>query len=397
MTAKFLKFSTLAAALMLVAQPACAAPLWGYSGLGLVPTGEVLPVGNFSVSGHLAFSDGAILYPLALSAGLLKGLEATVVYPGVWGLGPAVTGSVIYQLLGATRANPTRVAIGLTNIGLGAVPLPGGADSFVSPNNLFMVVTRDFNWPVDGQWRTLLSGHLGFTGATFGVPVGMADSKLMLGIEVPLTDAFDVYGEYLGPSARSGQAFDVGVRARIVSGLSIDAASLGQPGQVPLDRAYVVGMSYQANLPRAFKTAALSSLPAEPGKPEPPLAASDSDDVPILPDVAPPPAPVATLFGHILQRDGSPAPQAEVALLELGHWSHTTELGSYFLDGVPRGTYTLGIRNESGSLIATKSVAVPGDGPLEEDVRLAGPIEHSPPSPEERLPGAHRESSAAEP
>lgn len=341
-----------------------------------MPTGEVLHPGQYELGGRVADVDGDLLAPLTLSAGILQGLEATIAYPGRLGAGLPITGSVIYQLVGASPADPTRVAVGLTNIGLSPLAVPGaGTPSFVSPNNFFLVVSRDLNVPIAGQLRTIASGHLGFTGSAGAWPFVDLDSRFMAGLELPISDALSVYGEYFGPSSLSGQYFDVGLRFEPLADLELDLESLGEPGLAGSDRAYVLGVSYRGEVPlggpskvsSAVARVALAPVPATP-----PSVVSAPPDL-VAPDLSPPTAPVTTLYGTITGPQGHPLVGARVGLLELDRWSRATPIGGYFVEAVPKGNYTLAVRDRQGAVVATRSVEVPGDGPLREDLAVGDP------------------------
>lgn len=363
--------ATATAALLALAGPAAAAAsLWGYSGLALMPTGEVLQTGQYRVSGEPTILDSDFLWPISLSAGIARGLELTLDYPGRAGGGPALTGSAIYQLVGSTPENPTRVAIGLTNLALGPVTVPGSTNpSFVSPNNLFMVVSRDIDVPISGQLRNIASLHLGFTGAALSWPFVNLASRVMAGLELPVSDALDIYGEYFGPSSQSGQFFDVGLRLAAMPGLDLDVASIGEPGLSPTERAYSLGVAYSGQWPLFGRPArSVASAPAA-------IADSLSDRPrPARPEavagLAPPPAPVATLYGRITDSAGAPLAGADVGVVELDRWSQATGIGDYFVDSIPKGAYTLAVRDGALGIVATRSIQIGATGPIEEDVRV---------------------------
>ena len=364
--------ATATVALLMLAGPAdAAASLWGYSGLALMPTGEVLQAGHYRVSGDPTILDSDFLCPISLSAGIVKGLEVTVDYPGRWGGGPALTGSAIYQFVGSTPANPTRVAIGLTNLALGTLTVPGSANpSFVSPNNLFMVVSRDIDVPISGQLRNIASLHLGFTGAALSWPFVNLDSRVMGGLELPVSDALDLYGEYFGPSSQSGQFFDVGLRLEAMPGLDLDVASIGEPGLSPAERAYSLGVAYTGQWPLFGRPArSISSAPG--GGPDSLAARSRPARPETVAGLAPPPAPLATLYGRITDSTGAPLAGADVGVVELDRWSHSTGIGDYFVDSIPKGAYTLAVRDGEQGIVATRSIEVGETGPIEEDVRVA--------------------------
>lgn len=373
----------------LMADPAAAASLWGYSGLGLMPSGEVLRPGEYATGAHVAAFSGDTLVPLHLTAGVLEGLEMGLTYPGRLGGASNVAGNVTFQLVRSNRDNPTRVAIGLTNLGVGTIPLAGNlGESFVSGNNLFMVISRDFNAPINGQLRTMVSGYLGFTGAATAFPFVNLDSRVMLGMEVPLLQSSSLYAEYMGPAARSGQFVNLGGRFEPFPGLEIQAATLGQPGQSFLERAYVAGVAYKGQWPAllaasnqlATRLATLSLAPPPEQKPPavPQPKALSGETAPIAatklpppPQIAPPPAPLATLYGKVTTSGGIPVSNAQVGLLERLQWRQTTTSGAFFLAAVPRGTYTLAVQDTGGRVIASRSVDVPGDGPVQADLQLS--------------------------
>ncbi|MBI6545484.1 MAG: carboxypeptidase regulatory-like domain-containing protein [Cyanobacteria bacterium NC_groundwater_1444_Ag_S-0.65um_54_12] len=381
--------------------PAMADSLWGYSGLALVPSGEVLKPGDYSTGAHLTFFSTDTMFPLYLSAGVLDGLEVGLTYPGRLGGATNIAGNLSWQLVRATRENPTRVAVGITNIGMPLVTLgPEIGDSFVSPNNLFMVLSRDFSAPVAGAWRTLATGYLGFTGAAIEPPFLNLASRVMLGLDIPFRDYGSLYGEYLGPSVRSGQFFNLGLRYQPLASLDLNIASLGQPGQSYLDRAYVVGVTWHGHWVPLLKAseqlaaqlavilpASNSSSPGttvvenvnsstrpHPGtKPDAPVnsTAAAATKLPPPPQTTPPSAPSGTVYGRVLSSEGLPLANVQVGLVELTRWSNVTALGAYFLAFVPKGNYTLAVQGTQGKLLASRSIEVPGDGPFQADLQVA--------------------------
>lgn len=384
------------------ASPAGASSLWGYSGLGLVPSGDVLKPGEYSTGAHMAAFGGDtanpfhVVAPLHLSVGLLEGLEATLMYPGRNSGATNISGGLALQLVKATRENPTRVSMGLTNLGTPRVPAGAtNTDSFVSANNLFMVLSRDFNFNVGGQLRTLAVGYFGFSGAIPGFPFVNMDSRVMLGAEVPVREYGSAYLEYLGPSSSSpnGQFFNIGVRYQPFTGLDINVSSLGLPGLQPWERAYVLGLSYRGQWPALLAasnhlstrlatrladaptpSAAPVPAPVPPGgaaKPAvPPAAPAGSSKLPPAPAVAPPPAPLATVYGRVTTTSGSPLSNTQVGLLELMQWRSTTHSGAFFVPSVPKGIYTLAVQDAGGRVIASRSVEVPGNAPVQVDLHV---------------------------
>lgn len=387
-----------AAILSAAAAPARAASVWGYSGLGLLPSGEVLKPGEYSTGARLAAFGGnaavpvQIVAPLHLSLGLLDGLEATLMYPGRNDGNTNISGGVAMQLVKATRDNPTRVSLGLTNLGTPKVPAGAtSTDSFVSANNLFMVLSRDFNANIGGQLRTLAVGYFGFSGAIPGFPFVNMDSRVMLGAEVPVREYGSAYLEYLGPSSSNpnGQFFNLGVRYQPLAGLDIDVSSLGLPGLQPWERAYVVGLSYRGQWPALLAASnqlstQLSNQLADASKPSPPpvpvpgaakavvppAAPATASKLPPAPPVAPPPAPLATVYGRVTTTSGSPLANAQVGLLELMQWRSTTHSGAFFVPSVPKGVYTLAVQDTGGRVVASRSVEVPGNAPIQADLQV---------------------------
>jgi len=368
---------------ILAAPPAHAASLWGYSGLGLLPGGDVLRPGEYSTGARVAAFEGdgtvpvQVLVPMHLTVGLLEGLEATLLYPARNSGGSYISGSLALQLVKPTRENPTRVSLGLTNLGAPAVAAGVGKPaSFVSANNLFMALSRDFNAPIGGQLRTLFVGYLGFTGAVTDITLVNLDSRAFCGLEIPIREYGSAYAEYLGASPRTGQFFNLGARYQVFPGFDVDAASLGQPGLAPWERAWTLGVSYRGQWPALLNAsnqlvgklgesaAPLPPLPVAPVPAAPPPKAKPA------PAVAPPPAPRGTVYGRVTTTSGTPLPNAQVGLLELMQWRQTTHSGAYFVAAVPRGAYTLAVQDAGGRVIASRSVSVPGDGPIQADLAV---------------------------
>jgi len=373
-----------------------AASVWGYSGLGIVPGGDVLRPGDYSTGVRAAAFEGdgnvavQVLVPIHLTLGLLDGLEASLMYPGRNSGATNISGSLALQLVKATRDNPTRVSLGLTNLGAPAVAAGvSKPSSFVSANNLFMVLARDFNATIGGQLRTLAVGYLGFSGSMPGFPFVNLDSRVMIGLEVPVREYGSFYSEYLGPAPASGQFFNVGARYEVFPGFELDAVSLGQPGQAAWDRAWTLGVNYRGQWPALLAASNKAAqgvvdpaapMPDSPLPPIPagtpsgaPLPAPAKAKLPPVPAVAPPPAPLGTVYGRVTTQSGTPLPNAQVGLLELMQWRQTTNSGAYFVPSVPKGQYTLAVQDTGGRVIASRSVDVRGTGPVQADLRVDAP------------------------
>lgn len=254
--------------------------VWGYSGLAIMPTGLVLGEREFSV-GAVALTKGPIwrLAPYA-AAGVFEGLEIGALYgaPGP-GNGAGVSGFAKYQLVRPSAERPVAVALGGSLLG---VP---GTDRYVEGNGLYLVVSHDLNWKIDGRLHTLASLHGGFLGNL------ALSARMAGGLEVPIGEAGSLFAEAIGPSSGANPYWNAGASYRFGPGFQVRAYTFGSSAQVgALDRDYALALSYTGRWPAFGASQAARPL----AHPTPYMVASVSPPVPLpAPSVATPKPPVA--------------------------------------------------------------------------------------------------------
>ncbi|MEK7433390.1 MAG: carboxypeptidase regulatory-like domain-containing protein [Cyanobacteriota bacterium] len=189
---------------------------WGFTGLINMPTGDIQKTGEFDVNlNYLFIKPGFIMNG---HMGIFDRLELGIV-GGVPNAGfSGLAGNLKYQLLKPTEKNPTSFAIGVNLIGL-------ATNTYLTNGNyLYMVGSHDFNLKLkDNSNYNIFSGHLGFGGNHFG-------SRLMLGVDVPVTDYVNINAEYLGKIEALDEMFNFGIKAKPIPKLPDFTISLLSSG-----------------------------------------------------------------------------------------------------------------------------------------------------------------------
>lgn len=363
----------LALALALAAPaPTRAAPpttsVWGYSGLVTLPTALTLEAREFSL-GAAFVTKGPIwrLVPhvaLAPIDGLELGLNYAVPGPGN-GMGVSAFGK--YQLLKPTAGRPTGVALGASLIGF------GGTDRYVDGNQVYLVVSHDFNWTIDGRLYTLASLHGGFMGSFPAFTTRAAG-----GLEIPVGEAASVFGEVLGPAGPLSAYWNAGASWRFGPGFAVRAYTMGNGNPTGwTDRDYAISLGYTGRWPDFGKTAAVPvaatptpymvaslSPPTAPRTPEviaptPPVEPQEPVVAPPTPSPSAPPSarptpspspsakpslapagPEAVVQGLVLDDQGRALPNYRVGVVALNRSVRTDARGHYAMK-LPAGTHEL--------------------------------------------------------
>lgn len=316
-----------------------ATSLWGYSGLVTMPDAEVAPHREFELGARWILLPRA---PVALAGfarfGVLEGLETSLLY-GVPGY-PYLTGSIKYQLMRPTSANPAAVAVGATLLG---VP----ADGLVAGTEYFLAVSRALSLAQGGRILDLGTLHLGFEGDA------ALNARLMIGFSLPIGPMSQVLVEGRGPQAGVAPFAHLGFEVAPLPWLRLDAASLGDPAESAWNRGLYAGASAHGLLPDLMPTrgrAIPAPVPTAPGAPVPNSS------------VTPPPLPSATLVGRVLGPDGEPEPGFQVLLVNANARANTTLSGYFFFSALAPGHYVLRVSLPSGQVVAEQGVEVLGSG-----------------------------------
>jgi hypothetical protein len=158
---------------------------WGYTGLITMPTADVPSAGNTNITLNYFFRTPA--FSGNIHTGLFNRLELGLT-GGTNNIGftnPPIAGNIKYQLLKPSAKSPTGMAMGFAMLG-------GYSDkSSISQDNYFyMVLSHDFNLNIKDTIYNLASGHVGFGG-------NLQSSRLMVGLDIPVTDYVTLEAEYL--------------------------------------------------------------------------------------------------------------------------------------------------------------------------------------------------------
>lgn len=343
--------------------------MWGYSGLVLMPTADVYGFRDFSLGlGVLTKGPAFSLTPYA-TAGVFDGLEATVLY-GVPVSGfSGLTGSIKYQLIRPTRDRPTSVAVGLSMLGVNA----GDGDRYIDGNNVYLVLSQDFNTNIGGATYTLFRGHFGFEG---NLSLG---SRLMAGLEVPIYDKASLVAEFMGPMGTRSGFFDFGASYRPTPEWQFRLYTMGVPNAAFTDRDYAAGVSYSGNFLGPLGEVAKTPGPQRTSTPRPvptPLPSIEyratpaplpslpvSTPLPVAtpmplptPSAAPTPVPGAQdLRGTVLDDRGRPLPGWGVGVPDENLWT-TTDAGGHYGLQLPLGPYKIAVRDPDGKIRLTKAI-----------------------------------------
>ncbi len=313
----------------LVALPAQASPtLWGYDGLVTMPDGRIARDRELEIGANaLQLSKRPFAVTGFVRYGFFDSLETSLAY-GVPGH-PYVTGALKYQLLRPTPSDPTAVAIGASLLG---VPTAGS----IAGSNYFLAVTRDL-----GRWGSV---HVGFEGDL------ALNSRLMVGLELPLGSLGRLMAEGRGPQTGSAPFANVGAELTPFPWLRLGAGSVGEPGDW-LARGYYAGGSLRTVLPEYGRwfTARPSSpkpSPAPSGTPAPRPSPAPTGTV------QPPALPAATLIGRVVGSDGTPRSGYTALLVGSTKRAITNASGYFYFLGLTPGSYQVQVLDRSGNQVA---------------------------------------------
>lgn len=362
--------------------------LWGYSGEGILPGTRTLEAGEIGLSASaLVLPGGAsMMAPLGLAAGVLPGLEVALTAP--FGQ-PGYSGVMAHVNARLSRPeDQTRVVCGVTNLMGQDLKLPvGGAaetPSFVAANQLHLLVGRDLVLPVEGKDVTVGSWSLGFTGR-MQAQAQFIRSRFVAGLSVPVARGGQVFAEYLGSSQTDDDSsLNLGVGWLVSRELTIKLTTFGHPGRlVDLGaRALALGISWRAPFAPATEASqrlqgSLPRLDPAPavGAIQSGLAFLDAAQPTVASDSVQPPAPPAVaVWGRV--RDTAGVPRSGVAVRLEGASRPlvrtTTAKGVFVLAPVEKGTYDLVATDPTGRLVASRTIEVSGQGPVEADLAAPG-------------------------
>lgn len=209
---------------------------WGYTGLINMPTADTLNFGEYNVTANYLFRGTGLLLNAHLGVfdrlelGLVGGLPSA----GFSGL----AGNLKYQLIKPTINTPTSLAVGLSLLGLSK------DTRLTTGNSLYMVLSQDFNWTMpDKSIYNIFSGHVGFSG-------NLENSRIMFGLDVPVTEYVNLNGEYLGKTSSFDEMINFGIKAKPLPYLGISFLTLGTSiSKGFANTEYILNVSYNGEIP----------------------------------------------------------------------------------------------------------------------------------------------------
>jgi hypothetical protein len=281
------------------------------------------------------------------------------------------------------------------------------SDRWVEGNNVYLVLSQDFNANFNGATYTLFSGHFGFSG---NLKLG---ARMMGGLEVPLADKGSIVADFLGPEGSAGGFFNLGATYRVTKEVQLRAFTMGVPGADWTTRDYAIGASYSGNLvgnssgvverpgpsptpsvlptPRPTARAVATPRPTPVPTPTPmPSPVATPVPVPSLPAVPSPmpslePSPIptegaatptpglASLRGTLMDDKGRPLPGWTVGVAALDRWVATDDKGRYALQ-LPLGPYELAVQDPQGKPALTKTIRLVSPQGMELPLVVAIPV-----------------------
>lgn len=209
---------------------------WGYTGLINMPTADTLGFGDYNISANYIMRNPGFL--LNAHFGLFDRLELGVV-GGVPSVGfSGFAGNLKYQLIKPTVKMPTSLAVGLNLIGLAR------DTKLITGNSLYMVLSQDFNWQMpDKSIYNLFSGHVGFSG-------NIENSRIMIGLDVPITEYVNLEGEFLGKTSSFDEMINVGIKAKPLPYLAVSLLTAGSSiSKGFTNTEFILNVSYNGNIP----------------------------------------------------------------------------------------------------------------------------------------------------
>jgi hypothetical protein len=366
---------------------------WGYTGLINMPTADVLSTGEFYLSGSYLFKNPGFTGNGYI--GIFDRLELGVVggFPSESFTGLA--GNIKYQLIKPTAQNPTGLAAGINLLGINLIGT-SKSNPLITGNSLYMVASHDFNWILANKSiYNLCSGHIGFGGNLEG-------ARLMLGIDIPVTDYINLEGEYLGKIGNFNDMINFGIKGKPFSFLSVSILTIGTSTARGFDNTeFILNVAFNAKIP-AFQTASEDkALPTatpdrvvqepKPGptpeitvrpertpapviSPEPqpsvtPAAVISSPANQVTPMPTPEASPVVnsgSLHGKITGISGGKVPQQVKVSIKGLKGSYTDKVatdndGSFKFSEIPPGEYILILEKEGYQEARRQLLIKPGD------------------------------------
>lgn len=259
---------------------------WGYTGLINMPTADVIPFGEFYITGNYLFKNPGFIANahIGIFDRLELGLVGGIPSAGFSGL----AGNIKYQLIKPTANSPTALSLGLNMIGLAK------DTNLITGNYLYMVLSHDFNWKMpNNSIYNLFSGHVGFGG-------NIEASRIMAGIDIPVTDYINLEAEYMGKISGFDDMINFGVKVRPLSFLTVSFLTIGtSTSRGFTNTEYLANLSFNAKIPNLQIAKNEDPIPT-PTKiaiiptPEPSIAPTikPTPEPIIMPTIAPTPVPV---------------------------------------------------------------------------------------------------------
>lgn len=233
---------------------------WGYTGLINMPTADTLTFGEYNITANYLFRNPGFL--LNAHFGIFDRLELGVV-GGIPSAGfSGLAGNLKYQLIKPTVKMPTALSVGLNLVGLSR------DTKLTTGNSLYMVLSQDFNWQMpDKSIYNLFSGHVGFSG-------NLDNSRIMIGLDVPVTEYVNIEGEFLGKTASFDEMINIGIKAKPLPYLGVSFLTIGSSiSKGFTNTEFLLNVSYNGNIPfvqplQQSKNDDENKLALEPSKPE---------------------------------------------------------------------------------------------------------------------------------
>lgn len=241
-----------------IAKQSTNATPWGYSGLINMPVANVLETGEFYLSGSYLFKNPGFIGNAYI--GIFDRLELGIVggFPSESFTGLA--GNIKYQLIRPSAKSPTALSAGINLLGINLVG-SSKTNPLTTGNSLYMVLSHDFNWNLkNNNIYNLFSGHIGFGGNLDG-------ARLMVGLDVPVTDLINLEGEYLGKIGNFNDMINFGIKGKPLPFLSISFLTIGtSPVKGFENTEYLINIAFNAKIPALQTVNEDITMPNKPDK-----------------------------------------------------------------------------------------------------------------------------------
>jgi hypothetical protein len=331
-----------------IAQPT--STVWGQSGVVLMPNAHILSGKEYrlGINSILNFPDyTGIHFVPSVSMGLLDSFEVG----GTYGV-PAVdtynsaAAYFKYQLLKPTKDKPTALAVGANLIGFDST------NRYQDPNNLFMVISHDFNYLDKSVLYNLFSAHLGFSSS---LSRSFA-SRLQMGLDLPFGPNNTTQLELFAPDGQNGFQFNAAFNYRFFDRFDLKAYSLSLANKDWWNRDYGLSFMFTGELPQklpqpniALGTPVVAQPTTQPIQPTPqPISTPDS----VLPNTTV--QTNSTIYGSVLDDLGRPLSGWKIQL-ENGESTTSNTQGQYLLTS-GLGAHTLTLLSPDGKTNQQKSI-----------------------------------------